>query len=47
MRHDGCRKGKLAEMMPSMVVKHLHVLRKHLHDSLEDALIEGVGELLR
>jgi hypothetical protein len=33
-------------MMPSMEVKHFHVLRKHLHDSLEVALIEGVGELL-
>ena len=28
------------------VVKHLHVLRKHLHDRLEVALIEGIGELL-
>jgi hypothetical protein len=28
------------------VVKNLHVLRKHLHDRLEVALIEGMGELL-
>src|ERR1700747_2306268 len=28
------------------VVKYLHILRKHVQDGLEVALIEGVGELL-
>src|SRR5260370_21303546 len=28
------------------VVEHLHVIRKHLQESLEVALVESVGELL-